>query len=84
MYRTLCAAGLTAFIGFQVVVNVGDNTGTIPVTGITFPFVSHGGSSLITSFTMLGMLLAFRSKMPTEPNNVESLAESGPTLPRRY
>jgi cell division protein FtsW (lipid II flippase) len=31
----------------------------LPMTGITLPFVSHGGFSLITSFAMLGMLMAF-------------------------
>lgn len=58
MFTKLCAAGLTAFIGFQAIVNVGGITRALPMTGITLPFVSHGGFSLITSFTMLGMLLA--------------------------
>ena len=34
----------------------------LPMTGITLPFVSHGGFSLITSFAMLGMLMAFSSR----------------------
>jgi cell division protein FtsW (lipid II flippase) len=59
MFTKLCAAGLTAFIGFQALVNVGGITRALPMTGITLPFVSHGGFSLITSFAMLGMLLAF-------------------------
>lgn len=59
MFTKLCAAGLTAFIGFQAAVNVGGITRALPMTGITFPFVSHGGFSLITSFAMLGMLMAF-------------------------
>jgi cell division protein FtsW (lipid II flippase) len=58
MFSKLCAAGLTAFIGFQAIVNIGGITRALPMTGITLPFVSHGGFSLITSFTMLGMLLA--------------------------
>ncbi len=59
MFTKLCAAGLTAFIGFQALVNIGGTTRALPMTGITLPFVSHGGFSLITSFVMLGMLLAF-------------------------
>lgn len=59
MFSKLCSAGLTAFIGFQALVNMGGITRALPMTGITLPFVSHGGFSLITSFVMLGMLMAF-------------------------
>jgi hypothetical protein len=59
MFTKLCSAGLTAFIGFQALVNIGGITRALPMTGITLPFVSHGGFSLITSFSMLGMLMAF-------------------------
>jgi len=59
MFSKLCAAGLTAFIGFQALVNMGGITRALPMTGITLPFVSHGGFSLVTSFVMLGMLMAF-------------------------
>jgi cell division protein FtsW (lipid II flippase) len=70
MFTKLCAAGLTAFFGFQAIVNMGGITRALPMTGITLPFVSHGGFSLITSFAMLGMLMAFshrnaRDKMLT-------------------
>lgn len=59
MFSKLCVIGLTAFIGFQALVNIGGITRALPMTGITLPFVSHGGFSLITSFVMLGMLMAF-------------------------
>ncbi len=59
MFSKLCSVGLTAFIGFQALVNIGGITRALPMTGITLPFVSHGGFSLITSFIMLGMLMAF-------------------------
>jgi len=58
MFTKLLAAGLTAFIGFQALVNMGGVLRVLPMTGITLPFVSHGGWSLITSFAMLGILLA--------------------------
>ncbi len=62
MFTKLCAAGLTAFMGFQALVNVGGILRALPMTGITLPFVSHGGFSLITSFAMLGMLMAFSNR----------------------
>src|SRR5689334_13531827 len=62
MFTKLCAAGLTAFLGFQALVNIGGILRALPMTGITLPFVSHGGFSLITSFAMLGMLMAFSNR----------------------
>lgn len=59
MFSKLCSIGLAAFIGFQALVNIGGITRALPMTGITLPFVSHGGFSLVTSFVMLGMLMAF-------------------------
>jgi cell division protein FtsW (lipid II flippase) len=59
IFSKLCCVGLAAFIGFQALVNIGGITRALPMTGITLPFVSHGGFSLITSFIMLGMLMAF-------------------------
>ncbi|CAN5387691.1 hypothetical protein BH10ACI3_BH10ACI3_04040 [soil metagenome] len=59
MFSKLCSIGLAAFIGFQALVNIGGITRALPMTGITLPFISHGGFSLITSFIMLGMLMAF-------------------------
>jgi cell division protein FtsW (lipid II flippase) len=59
MFTKLCSAGLTAFMAIQALVNIGGITRALPMTGITLPFVSHGGFSLITSFAMLGMLMAF-------------------------
>jgi cell division protein FtsW (lipid II flippase) len=75
MFSKLCCIGLSAFLGFQALVNIGGITRALPMTGITLPFVSHGGFSLITSLTMLGMLMAFshrnsidRRKDEFEPN----------------
>ena len=68
MFSKLCAIGLTAFIGFQALVNMGGITRALPMTGITLPFVSHGGFSLITSFVMLGMLMAFSHRNAVDRN----------------
>lgn len=81
MFTKLCAAGLTAFIGFQALVNIGGITRALPMTGITLPFVSHGGFSLLTSFIMLGMLMAFSHRNgrdaieATKLNHVEKETE---------
>ncbi len=72
MFSKLCAIGLSAFIGFQALVNVGGITRALPMTGITLPFVSHGGFSLITSFFMLGMLMAFSHRNATDRRKDEA------------
>ncbi|MEO6051457.1 MAG: FtsW/RodA/SpoVE family cell cycle protein [Pyrinomonadaceae bacterium] len=69
MFSKLCSIGLAAFIGFQALVNIGGITRALPMTGITLPFVSHGGFSLITSFIMLGMLMAFSHRNSVDQRN---------------
>ncbi|MBR6824057.1 MAG: putative lipid II flippase FtsW [Firmicutes bacterium] len=57
MYGSLAAMGLTASIGFQAFVNLGVVTGVLPVTGVTLPFISYGGTSLVISLGIVGLLL---------------------------
>jgi len=54
----LMAAGITAWICFQALINIGVVVAVIPVTGITLPFVSAGGSSLTVSLAAVGILLS--------------------------
>lgn len=75
MFTKLCAAGLTAFIGIQALVNIGGITRALPMTGITLPFVSHGGFSLITSFAMLGMLMAFSHRNARDARTVAKITK---------
>lgn len=56
-YSALLAIGLISCIGVQSIVNLFVCTGLFPVTGVTLPFVSYGGTSLVVSMTMIGMLL---------------------------
>jgi len=79
MFSKLCAIGLAAFIGFQALVNIGGITRALPMTGITLPFVSHGGFSLITSFVMLGMLMAFshRNAVDKQINELQLSPQDG-------
>jgi rod shape determining protein RodA len=55
-FGTLLAAGIAAFWAFQIFVNVGMTMGIMPITGIPLPFISFGGSSLITNFMAVGLL----------------------------
>jgi rod shape determining protein RodA len=56
------AIGLTATIGFQMTVNIAMTLGVMPVTGLPLPFVSYGGSSMLLSWIILGLLLAINSR----------------------
>ena len=79
MFTKLCAAGLTALMGIQALVNIGGMTRALPMTGITLPFVSHGGFSLITSFAMLGMLMAFSHRNAQDVRAVRHIAREPET-----
>lgn len=57
MHGALMAAGVSAWFGFQMVINVGGITGIIPMTGLTLPFMSYGGSSLMATLIASGLLL---------------------------
>ena len=55
-YGTLVSAGIAVAIMFQVFVNVGMNLGIMPITGIPLPLMSYGGSAIIATFMMIGVL----------------------------
>lgn len=56
-FGTMLATGIVIMFLFQIAVNVGMTMGIVPVTGITLPFMSYGGSSLIVSYFAVGLLL---------------------------
>ena len=51
------AGGIAAWFGFQAIVNIGGVVGVMPMTGLTLPFLSYGGSSMIASMAAVGLLL---------------------------
>jgi cell division protein FtsW len=56
-FSRLMAAGITIMVVFQAAINIGVVSGALPVTGITLPFISYGGSSLLFSLAGVGLLL---------------------------
>ncbi len=60
-FNRLLSAGLTAYIGAQSILIVGGNLRLLPLTGVTLPFVSYGGSSLVTAWLTLMALLIISS-----------------------
>lgn len=65
-FSALLATGLTVSLGLQALIIVGGNTKLFPLTGITLPFVSYGGSSILASFIMLGLLLSISHRSVVE------------------
>ncbi|MCP2338291.1 putative lipid II flippase FtsW [Actinomadura rupiterrae] len=74
-FTRLAAAGATAWLVVQAIVNIGAVIGVLPITGIPLPLVSYGGSALIPTLIALGMLLAFAKR---EPGARQALAARGP------
>jgi rod shape determining protein RodA len=58
-FASLACVGICAYFAFHAVINIGMTTGLTPVTGLPLPFVSYGGSSMVVSCFLLGVLLNF-------------------------
>jgi rod shape determining protein RodA len=56
LYGALLAGGITVMLLFQLFVNIGMNVGIMPITGVTAPLLSFGGSSMLATFLALGLL----------------------------
>ncbi len=61
-FGQLVIVGVASFLILQFLINVGMNMGILPVTGITFPLVSYGGSSLLTTLFLLGVVFSVSRK----------------------
>jgi cell division protein FtsW (lipid II flippase) len=63
-FGRLLAVGVATILTVQMLVNVGMTVGLMPITGITLPFVSYGGSSLLSSYAALGLLVNVSRQRP--------------------
>jgi cell division protein FtsW len=86
-FGALLAAGITAWLCLQAFINIAVVVALVPVTGITLPFISAGGSSLVVSFAAAGILLSI-SRETLEPGEERTDAPAdrggghrGPHLP---
>jgi cell division protein FtsW (lipid II flippase) len=66
-FSKLLAVGLTFAFALQVFIIVGGILGLIPLTGITMPFVSYGGSSVVANFVLLAGLLLISNRANAPP-----------------
>ncbi len=66
MYGRLVAVGITSWIIFQTFVNIGTTLSIVPLTGVTLPFISSGGSSLIVTLAAVGVLLNISKQVKHE------------------
>jgi len=64
-YSSLVATGISSWIFFQALINIGVNMSILPLTGITLPFISYGGSSLLTTSLAAGILLNISRHLKT-------------------
>ena len=81
-FRALLAAGLALVVGVQAFIIAAGNLKVIPLTGITLPFISYGGSSLLANAVVVGLLLALSDRGP-EPPSVPSTGRRRLRLRRR-
>jgi len=58
-FSSIASIGIVTVLAFHVVINISMTVGLLPVTGLPLPFISYGGSSLLTNFIMIGILLNF-------------------------
>lgn len=71
-FRRYLASGVVAYLGIQSLLIIGGNIRLLPLTGVTLPFVSYGGSSLLTSFVALFILLHISNTEDDEPALLEN------------
>lgn len=66
------AFGITIWIFWQMIVNISVNLSIFPNTGLTLPFISYGGSSLLMTLTATGVLLAISREIPAEKKDIKT------------
>ena len=67
MNRIICI-GIAGMLLFQIIVNVGMCLGVLPVIGLTLPFISYGGSSIVTMFMAMGVVSGIHMRPAPDSN----------------
>ncbi len=75
IFGAILAAGITASLIFQALINVGVVTATLPFTGIPLPFISFGGSSMLVSMASVGLLLSISRRTTPHYESVRKEAD---------
>ena len=83
-FRRLLASGLASLVGLQAWIIMAGNSKLIPLTGVTLPFVSYGGSSLLSSFIALALLTTISRDERVDPYRVKQPIRSVMTGPIRW
>lgn len=76
LYASLLGIGIIGTIGIQALVNLGGVTNTIPLTGVTLPLISYGGSSVLVTLTAMGILLGISRDYNRAAEEAESSSRS--------
>jgi cell division protein FtsW len=82
-FAAILACGITCWLTFQALINIGVITGLIPFTGIALPFVSFGGSAMVTSLFGVGMLLSISRGRKSVKQNIYPEFKLGKKPPLR-
>jgi len=82
-YETLLATGLTTILGVQAFIIIGGVVRLVPLTGITLPFVSYGGSSLVANYVLLALLVRMSDMTARRLGEVPDELSFGERLERR-
>lgn len=83
-FTSFTAVGITAWLVTQAFINIAVNIGLMPVTGITLPFISYGGSSMMATLAAVGVLLQIsRQTTPYYANSIHRRRDRGTRVPQR-
>lgn len=82
-YKLICV-GVASYIGSQTFVNLGGISATIPLTGVPLPFISFGGSSMLSLSIAMGLLLLVAKQIKIDENRAMKTKKQKVDIPRQY
>jgi cell division protein FtsW len=82
-YGSFLAFGISTLFGAQALINLSVALSLLPTKGLTLPFISSGGSSLLVNTAAAGVLLAISRQIPTDPDRSEELTPQAPPVSAR-